>query len=258
MEAPLLTGDLVKENSDLKSIQGWTVKGFDHVANEYMTSFDFVHLGTKEKLTGTQAELMRHANLSAALVNGMVLGKINHGGGWTLNEKEHLFPRIRQMPNGSWQTPEESWHNNSTTKSLLAWALADEIIETHAALKLIKPDVGAKAVMRSMGIFEHTAERSVTSVIRYFTDWDIKPKDLRIWLEFAQIYKQENEIPDNKFKGTLVDARSREHPETEERKLKVLQMTQSGIGPVQIAEHLNVSRATVQKAKKKLKEEGKL
>lgn len=248
---------LVKENSDIKSIKGWTVKGSGYVAQEYMTDFDFIHIGTKERFTGTQAELMRHTNMGGSSASAIVLQKVNHALGWCLEDVVHLYPRAEKTPNGFWQTPEEVWNNNQTPKSIVAWALADEILKTYETIRQSKPDAGAMAVMRSMYILEDTTEKAVGTVIKYFSKWNIKPEDLPIWKDFAQKYKSENVLPVNKFSGRLVDGRQKENPEYEARKQKVWKLTQEGIGPQKIAERLNISRATVQKIKRRLNVDAK-
>ena len=248
---------LVKENSDLNSIKGWTVEGSGFVAREYMTSFEFIHIGTKERFTGTQAELMRHTNMSAGSASAIVLRKVNHALGWCLKDIAHQFPRVKKAPSGYWQTPEEVWNNNQTPKSIVAWALADEILKTYETIRQLKPDAGAMAVIRSMDIVEFTTERAVGTVIRYFSDWSIKPEDLPIWKNFAQNYKSKNVLPVNKFRGRLVDGRQKENPDYAARKQKVWKLTQEGIGPQKIAERLNISRATVQKIKRRLNVDAK-
>ena len=85
--------------------------------------------------------------------------------------------------------------------------MAAEIMSTYFELKKIKPNIGGKALMRSMGIFENTTERAVDSVKRYFIYWDIEPKKLPIWLEFYQEYIKINTLPRNAFDGNIIDGR---------------------------------------------------
>jgi hypothetical protein len=242
---------LVREGSDLNSIAGWIVKGSGFVAQEYRTKFNFIHAGTKEKFTGTQAELVEHTKMSAGSASAIVRRKIKHALGWCLKEDTRLIPRIKKTPNGVWQTPENVWTNNQTDKSIVAWAMADEIMETFSEVKKIKSDVGAMGVMRSMGLSEKTTEKAVSSVISYFINWDIEPAELTEWVLFREGYLSSNTLPQNQFNGKIVDGRKKSNPESEERKNKILDLTSQGIGPAKIAEMVGVSRATVQKVKAK-------
>ena len=247
---------LVLEGSDLNSIGGWTIKGSGIVANEYMTEFDFIHAGTKDEFTGTQAELVKYTQMSPASVSNVVSGRSLHSLGWCLKKNLQMIPHIRKSPDGLWQIPERSWFNNSTKKSMIAWAMADEILDTYTATKKIKKNIAAAGLARSMGILEYTTITSVQSVLNYFTAWAIKPMDLRIWTEFQEEYKKTNRLPENKFNGSIVDGRTEYRDivmENKKEKVKKLCL-QSRYSKTEIANLVGVSTSTVSRVRRAIKE----
>lgn len=246
---------LVLENTGNHSIKGWTVSGSGHKANEYETIYNFVHVIEQRVLMGTQSDLMKEEGLSASLISQMVNGIILHANGWCIEGKEQLVGTLKKNSNGNYYTPRKPWQTpNATPKSLLTWAMADQIHKTFDRLQNDQQAVGAKAILRSMELTDMLSERVTDSIIRKIKNEEkFDPINDDSWLEFKKKFEESNTLPENRFDGKLIDGRSK-GPKNKKSKKEVnavLELISKGIGVVEISRKTGVSRSAISRWKKK-------
>ena len=201
---------LVLHTTDLHSVQGWTVKGHGYTANEYETVWELEHAMTGEEFSGTQADFVKKYTLSSSLISQMINETILHANGWCKKGKKHLVGELKKNKNGNYYTPLRPWKNSNSTKdSLLAWAMAAEIIKCYQKLVKQKEDVGSIAVRRSMGLLDTLSVRPTDTILDHFRENDWRPEEDEEWLKFHKEYSQKVSLPENNFTGKLIDGRSK-------------------------------------------------
>jgi hypothetical protein len=227
---------------DVKSIDGWILQGSRTIPNEYNTQFDFVHIGTREMVTCTQAQLVKYTGLSSSLINMMIKGRTGHANGWILKGKEHIVQGLIQNDKGRWYTPPNYWRLKGISETaLFTWSIAKELKQAWLSLKAIDPTIRARKLINSLQLSDKVSERVVSSILDKLASGRFDPDSNEDWITFREEYISTHHFPEIVIPVAIYDGRKKQYIYSAEELNKIPDPTADHKKQVTIARYTHSS-----------------